>query len=126
MTRLTLAALTFVLLGCSTITRNQEPAWIPATVVMIEEEYANIDLNLTGTQLADHGIVHGSTFNVKYKDHQMTAFLGKDYADVEKGRWIALIEQEGNLQLAISFGHAATAIACKPGDTIMIQSISGN
>jgi S-adenosylmethionine hydrolase len=118
----TLLLLTLTILGCSALSRNQEPAWFPAKIVMIEKEYANIDTDLTAPQLATKGITQGSMFNVKYKNHQMTALLGKDYGDVDKGKWIALIEKEGNLQIAISFGHAATEIGCAAGDTIYLQA----
>ena len=123
MKRIALPLLTLVLLSCSILPGRSSQKWFPASVVMIEKEYANIDTDLTGPQLAEHGITQGSTFNVKYKEHRMTAFLGKDYSDVDRGKWIALIEKEGNLQLAISFGHAATEIGCKAGDTLYLQAL---
>ncbi|MBS12832.1 MAG: hypothetical protein CME19_14650 [Gemmatimonadetes bacterium] len=100
-----------------------ESDWFPAVVVMIEEEYANIDTDLTAPQLAEKGIVHGKRFNARFKDHRMNVFLGKDYSDVERDEWVALIEQAGNLQIAISFGHAATKINCAKGDTVYIQEL---
>ena len=112
-----------LLVGFIAACSDPDPEWFPAPVVMIEEEYKNMDTNLTAPQLAEKGIVHGTTFNVKFKEHRMKAFLGKDYSDVEKGEWIAIIEQAGNLQVAISFGHAATEIGCAAGDTLYIQSV---
>jgi len=112
-------AIVALVVACS----EPEPEWFPAPVVMIEDEYKNIDTNLTAPQLAEKGIVHGTTFNVKFKEHRLKALLGNDYSDVEKGEWIAIIEQAGNLQLAISFGHAATKISCTAGDTLYIQAI---
>lgn len=99
-----------------------QPVWFPAKVVRISEEYANINTDLTMPDLEKHGITAGSRFNVKFKDRTMQALLGKTYSDVPRKDWVALIEEDGKLQLAISFGHAATDIGCKKGDTLHIES----
>ena len=103
---------------------TSQPDWFPATVTRISEEYANINTNLTLPDLEKHGISHGSRFNVKFKEHTLQALLGKTYSDVPRKDWVALIEEDGKLQIAISFGHAATDIGCKKGDTLLIQSLS--
>ena len=94
-------------------------------IVRISEEYANINTDLTGEILARHGIVVGSSFQVRYKDQTFGAVLGKNYSDVDKGEWVGLIEEDGYLQLAISFGNAATHIGCAVGDTLDIE-LGGN
>ena len=116
---LTTAFLFAFLPGCTT-----EPVWFPVKVVRISKEYANINTNVTEPQLAAHGIRHGTKFNVKFKDRTMEALLGKKYTDVSKGDWVALIEEDGKLQIAISYGHAATDIACTEGDTLYIESLT--
>jgi S-adenosylmethionine hydrolase len=120
----TLILLSTGLMACTSARKALEPTWFPANVVRISKEYANINTDLTAPQLAEHGIAHGTTFDVKFGDRQMKALLGKKYSDVDKGKWIALIEEDGKLQLAISFGHAATDISCKEGDTLYIQSLT--
>jgi S-adenosylmethionine hydrolase len=97
--------------------------WFPVKVVRVSEEYANINTDLTLPDLEKHGITHGSRFNVRFKDHTMQALLGKKYSDVPKKDWVALIEEDGTLQIAISYGHAATEISCKKGDILYIESI---
>ena len=114
--------LTLTLLSCSTLSRTPKQEWFPAQVTRISEEYANINTDITLPQLESHGITHGTTFNVKFKTRTMKAFLGKTYSDVPKKDWVALIEEDGKLQIAISFGHAATDIGCKAGDTLYIES----
>jgi S-adenosylmethionine hydrolase len=99
-----------------------ETTWFPAQVLTISEEYPNINTDITEPQLVEHGIVQGTTFRVMFENHTMEAMLGKTYSDVEKGKWIALIEEDGKLQLAISFGNAATDIGCEKGDTVYIES----
>ncbi len=120
--RMSLVLSAAILSACAILPRGEN--FFEANVVRISEEYANINTDITAPVLAEHGIVQGSRFNVKFKTRTMQALLGKTYSDVEKGEWIALIEDDGKLQLAISFGHAATAIDCKVGDTIYIESQS--
>ena len=118
-------------LGCAhkpqssaTIDANQQTRPIPAIVVSLSEEYANINTNISEEMLRGHGIVSGKTFAAHYRDQTVQALLGKDYSDVDRGDWIALIEEDGNLQLAISFGHAATEWGCSPGDTLFIEPVT--
>ena len=98
--------------------------YLPARVVRISEEYANINTDVSGTTLSAYGITHQKTFTVKYGYRTMRALLGKNYGDVARGDWVGLIEEDGNLQLAISFGHAATEIGCAVGDTLYIEPLS--
>ena len=96
-------------------------AYLEARVVRISEEYANINTDVGRTELGKLGIGDRSVFTVKYGDHTIRALLGKGYDDVAKGEWVALIEEDGKLQLAISFGNAATEIGCAVGDTLYIE-----
>ena len=96
--------------------------YLAAKVVRISEEYANINTDVSGEELFDWGIADKQQFAVKYKNHTIEALLGQDYGDVARGEWVALIETDGNLQLAISFGHAATEIGCAVGDTLYIEA----
>lgn len=98
--------------------------YLPALVVRISEGFANINTNMSGTTLSAYGITLQKTFTVKHKDRTFRALLGKSYSDVAKGDWVGLIEEDGNLQLAISFGHAATEIGCAVGDTLYIEPLS--
>ena len=94
---------------------------LEARVVRISEEYANINTDVGRAELGELGIVDKSVFTVKYGDHTIRALLGKGYGDVARGGWVALIEEDGKLQLAISFGNAATEIGCAVGDTLYIK-----
>ena len=103
---------------------DEKIAYLPAKVVRISEEYANINTDLSGIELSKHGITDQKIFTVKYRDRTIRALLGTRYGDVARGGWVALIEEDGNLQLAISFGHAATEIGCAVGDTLYIEPLS--
>ena len=102
---------------------QQLPSPIPAAVVSISEEYANINTDLSEDQLAAYGITHGSNLVAHYNEQTIQALLGRDYSDVPRGAWIALIEEDGTLQLAISFGNAATQLGCAAGDTLYIEPL---
>ena len=109
---------------------NHHPAekhpLVPALVVSISEEYANINTDISKKRLASIGIEVGSRFTAHFENQKIKALLGKDYSDVSRGDWIALIEEDGTLQLAISFGNAATKIGCAAGDTLYIESPTAN
>ena len=109
---------------------NHHPAekhpLVPTLVVSISEEYANINTDMSEKRLASIGIEVGSRFTAHFENQKIKALLGKDYSDVSRGDWIALIEEDGTLQLAISFGNAATKIGCAAGDTLYIESPTGN
>jgi S-adenosylmethionine hydrolase len=96
---------------------------LPAHVVRISEEYANINTDVSEKTLSAYGISQQTEFSVTFKGEKFRALLGEDYSDVERGDWIALIEDDGNLQLAISFGNAATEISCTVGDTLYIERL---
>ena len=109
---------------------NHHPAekhpLVPTLVVSISEEYANINTDMSEKKLVSIGIEAGSRFTAHFENQKIKALLGKDYSDVSRGDWIALIEEDGTLQLAISFGNAATKIGCAAGDTLYIESPTGN
>ena len=77
--------------------------------------------------MAALGIVRGTQFTAAFGRERISALLGSDYGDVPRGDWVALIERDERdstrtyLQLAISFGNAATEIGCAVGDTLYIE-----
>lgn len=94
-----------------------------AKVVRISEEYANINTDVTAPELKSWGIADKEWFAVKFKEHAIRALLGSGYGDVAKGEWVALIEEDGKLQLAISYGNAATEIGCVVGDSLYLKAL---
>ena len=102
---------------------STDPSGYFATkVVRISEEYANINTDVTEKALRNWGIADKDQFTVRYKNHTMTVLSGQGYSDVARGDWVGLIEEDGKLQLAISFGNAATKIGCAVGDTLYIEA----
>ena len=115
-----------MLVGCAHLAPdpNETASLLVANVTRISEEYANINTDLSGKMLARRGIVLDRTFKLRHKDRTLRARLSTDYGDVERGEWVALIEDDGNLQIAISFGHAATELGCVTGDTLYITPLA--
>ena len=122
--------LAFALLstGCrSTMPQADSRATLTARVVSISQEYANINTDVDEEELAALGIVRGTQFTAALGQERISALLGSDYSDVPRGDWVALIERDERdstrtyLQLAISFGNAATEIGCAVGDTLYIE-----
>ena len=96
-------------------------AVLAAKVVRISEEYTNINMDVGRAELSRLGIGDKDVFVVKFGDHTIRVLLGGGYGDVAKGEWVALIEEDGKLQLAISYGNAATEIGCAVGDTLYLE-----
>ena len=96
-------------------------------VVFAEDSILSALSKITANQsrlifvVSESGILQGVLFNVRFKDRIVAPRMAKTYTDVDRGRWVALID-DGRLQIAISFGHAATDISCKEGDVVYIQS----
>lgn len=99
---------------------------LEARVTRISEEYANINTDLSGETLARYGIVLHKPFSMRFKDRTVRALLCKDYGDVPKGDWLGLIETDGTLQVAVSFGHAAKELGVKAGDRVYIEPAAGD
>lgn len=118
---LTVGAL--VLSACAALRPGTAPETLTAQVANISSEYANINTDLSQEALAMVGIVHGSTFRVRFGDDSVDVFFGKTYEDVARDEWVGLIEEDGTLQIAISFGHAATVMGCTAGDTLRLTRL---
>ncbi len=109
--------------GCASRRQGMSVSPMAAHVVQISEEFANINTDLSGERLATAGITTGTIFGARYGDERLEVLLGVDYKDVARGEWVGLIEEDGNLQIAISFGHAATVLGCVAGDTLFVTPI---
>jgi S-adenosylmethionine hydrolase len=116
-----LACVTVLVAGCAALRPGNNGAKsMAAHVVSISNEYKNINTDLSGERLAAGGIIGGSTFRALLRDRSIDVFLGTGYADVDRDEWVGMIEEDGTLQIAVSFGHAATVLGCAVGDTLYI------
>ena len=120
--RILICLLTLIgIAGCAAL--RPEPKPMAAVIVYISEEYLNVNTDLSQERLTAAGITVGTMFRSTYQEEEVEALLGTSYGDVERGEWIAQIEEDGNLQLAISFGHAAMELGCSVGDTLFVHPL---
>ena len=125
---MTLAALGFAASACTPGPKFEVApvGGLEARVTRISEEFANINTDLSGETLARYGVVLQKPFSMRFKGRTIQAVLCKDYGDVPRGDWVGLIETDGTLQVAVSFGHAATELGVKAGDTVYIAPVVGD
>ena len=110
--------------GCTMLRSASAPDLpLTANVIRISDEFANINTDVSGKTLAAAGIDRGSMFRAHFGDESIDVFFGDDYGDVDRGKWVGLIETDGKLQLAVSFGHAATVLGCDVGDHLLIAPL---
>jgi S-adenosylmethionine hydrolase len=112
-----------VLAACAPGPKPVPAGGLTANITRISEEFANINTDLSAKTLAKYGITLQESFSLRHKDHTIKVLFGKDYSDVAKGDWVGLIEEDGTLQIAISFGHAATELGAKAGDRVYIEPL---
>ena len=108
-----------LMLGLAASAIAQSPT-VETTIAAVEEEFANILLAASPTELRELGLTVGTKFTFTHNDRSYTATLVEEYADVERGDWLGRM-WEDRVELAISFGNACTAIGCKVGDAVTIQ-----
>ena len=117
--RLFIVPLFFVAFSCAA-----DSEIFDAQVASVETEYTNIDTNLSITTLKAKGMQLGDQIQFEHQDRVMYATYAAEYTDVKRGGWIATENEDGTLELAISFGGACEEINCKVGDPLLIQLIT--
>lgn len=91
-----------------------------AEVLLVSEEYGNIETNATAETLTALGLEKGDTFPVAFGDTEVRVYLGDTYSDVPRGDFVAFITDQGNLRIARNYENAATALGVSTGDTITL------
>lgn len=117
--RLFIVPLFFVAFSCAA-----DSEIFDARVASVETEYTNIDTNLSIAKLKENGMQLGDQIQFEHQSRVMYATYGAEYTDVKRGGWIATENEDGTLELAISFGGACEEINCKVGDPLLIQLIT--
>jgi len=86
------------------------------TVVAVDPAYGNVDTDFVVADLDSLGI--DRRFRVRCGETTRRVFFGESYGDVEAGRFVAFINADGGLRLAVNQGHAARKLGCRAGDTL--------
>lgn len=114
------ASLLVLTLGMTMIALAQQPPSVAATIAEVEEEYANILLDASPSELRELGLMVGAKFTFTHNGQSHSAILVEEYGDVEAGEWLGRM-WEDRVELAISSGNACTVLDCKVGDAVTIR-----
>ncbi len=126
------AALIAVLaVGCATQTAVSTPgggadgvaddrAVLRGTIAEVGGEYGNLDSTVPKASVEAAGISAGSTFDFTCNGTTVQVKMATTYSDVDKGDWVAFINWDDKLRVAISFGNAAEVLACKADDPVTV------
>ena len=90
-----------------------------ASVVGVDDAYANIRTSISAADWDRFNVTVGTPMAINHKGMRVEATYVETYADVSKGSWLALVEDD-HLKIAISFGHACKVIDCAIGDRLTI------
>ena len=93
------------------------------TLLEVQPPFGNLTTSFVESDLQRLGLAIGDQFQVQIGDSSIEVVLGKDFSDVARGKWVALLMPAGTLSLAMNFSNAAQACACQPGTTIFIAGV---
>lgn len=113
------ACVLVVTMGMVMVTSAQQSESVAATISEVEQEYANILLDASPSELRELGLKEGTSFTFTHKGQVHTATLVEEYGDVEAGKWLGRI-WEDHVEIAINSGNACTVLDCKVGDAVTI------
>ena len=88
-------------------------------VVLFIDHYGNILTNIPGSELAK--IKPGQLLNLTIKGKPVPAPFLRTYAEAPDDRPFALINSDGEFEIAISKGSAAKKLGIAPGDPVILK-----
>jgi len=94
---------------------------VRATVLYIDR-FGNVQLNLTSADLAELGIVPGTTVEVEAGFERYYAVAARTFAEVRRGDIVLYEDAYRNVALAINHGNAATMFATAVGEELRLSA----
>ncbi len=92
-----------------------------ASITLVHPTYGNMDTEFIEADFKRLGIDRKTRFLLKFKDKEVTVYLGSAYSDVPRGHWVAAITGKGVVKIARNHEHAAKTLGCKAGDKVFIR-----
>ena len=92
------------------------------SVLLITEDFGNMDTSITETQLQVLGITLGDDFDLTHKDTTVSVHFGFTYSDVPEGEWVSFINETAKLRIARNYENAAMTLKASVGDEITISA----
>jgi len=93
-----------------------------AAVQAVDPNFGNLTAAFTAADLDRLGIAVGDDFALGFEGKTVEVRRVTTYGDVERGRWLALVDGEGFLQIAINYGDAAATLGVESGDAVTITA----
>ena len=90
-------------------------------VTRVELPFGNLDTSVVESDARSIGIAPGDTFQVRCRDKTFDVVLGKTFADVPRGEWVAFFSVQGTLKIARNRASAAEASGCTAGDSLVVS-----
>jgi hypothetical protein len=94
------------------------------SVARVELPFGNLDTTFRESDFRSLGIGLGDHFQVRCREKTFDILLERDFRDVSRGEWVALISPQGVLKIARSFASAAETSGCKPGDNMFVSKVT--
>jgi S-adenosylmethionine hydrolase len=115
MMRTTLWSILLVLAGCV----NPQ---LSGTVLTVDDVHGNLNTDIECSTVEAFGFELGDGFAATCAaGMRIEGKFVVTYSDVANGEWVGLINDDDNLQVAISFGDASAATNCSAGDAIVVE-----
>jgi hypothetical protein len=89
--------------------------------VFFVNQFGNVQLNLTASDLEQVGIVPGTHVELEIGLERYYAVAARTFADVARGDIVLYEDSYRNISIAINVGDAATVISARPGDRVRIR-----
>lgn len=93
-----------------------------AAMVQRNPIYGNVTLDFQGSDLTELGLKPGDTFRLTKGGKTVSVKYGRTYSDVSKGEWVAFLDGEDRLLVALHSANAAEALGIKVGDLATVAT----
>ena len=94
-----------------------------AAVRSVDPNFGNLTTAFTEHDLERMGIAVGVPFELAFRGATVRVRRVSTYGEVQRGRWLALIDGDGYLQIAINYDDAAAALGVATGDILRIAAV---
>ena len=94
-----------------------------AKVIAIDPNFGNLTTHFRYADFNKLGIEKGDSFELVYGKSVQRIQYVTTYSDVNRGDWLAFPTGEGNVQIAINYGHAADTLKAGVGSELLIRAL---
>jgi S-adenosylmethionine hydrolase len=85
------------------------------------DRYGNLITNIPRHLVQEAGLVPGTGVHINIASRSIVASFCTTYGDVPKGQWLALVNAEGVLEIALNMDHAARSVGASAGAVVKLK-----